>query len=56
MKIINLFKYKHKWKSQLDCNMISEGVDEFYRCRCGATKIKYMSDKKYYINERNDNK
>ena len=51
MKILNkIFKHKHKWKSIITASMISEGVDEFYKCKCGARKIKYMWNDKYFIN------
>lgn len=53
MKILNKIfkhKHKHKWKSIITGEMISDGVDEFYECKCGARKIKYMWNDKYFIN------
>lgn len=33
----------HRYKNEINSNMISEGVDEFKRCVfCGNTIIKYM--------------
>lgn len=48
---MKLFKHKHKWKSIITGDMISEGVDEFYKCKCGARKIKYMWNEEYIIKD-----
>lgn len=48
-KLLNLFKHKHKWKSQMSCNpfdgLYAEGWDYYYKCKCGAIKRKYIGKK-----------
>lgn len=41
-KIIKLL-HIHFWHNEMNTGLYAEGWDEFYRCRCGAIKRKYMN-------------
>ncbi len=43
LKILKIFKHRHRWHNELSWGLYEEGWDYWYRCKCGAIKRKYMT-------------